>query len=723
MSDAANKLQESFDKNFCQYRDVPIGIYGIGKNAETILKNIKGYDFKCLIAADHLHEQMYGLEIIPLNEALDKVRLIIIAAIPSSTAIVYERIKDDVPSDVLVFGMHGRVLRGDDNYIYNEYWKCSEKDLYEAIDSHEVISFDIFDTLMMRRVLMPQDVPKLVADKLKLLGFDKRITERFAKARITADRKMYALHTSPTIDCIYECLSEDIGLSEEEANRIRDIELSVEMSVSVPRSKVIEVLKYAVDCKKRVFLTSDMFFDSEDIRRILDSSGIEVPCKMLISCEYDASKEEGSLFDVLKDKAVSSSILHIGDSLDNDIEQAKNRGIDTFYTKKGYDILAESSAAFIIDAVRCDADRQMLGYIVSEMFNNPFVLNDSEGKLKVESYRDLALRILPITAVYLSYIIDNAKDYDVLMFASRDGFFLREMYEKVRSSDTYKDLTSSKYIYMSRSAVSGAATVSSEDIDVLSNKIIDDPKLNLRDFFGIQFHIDLPDEFDMTNADALDKWGYDGLRRQLEPFFDTVLKESEASRGRYLGYLKKEGILDCDKPAIIDIVTQGTLVYGLGRIISKNIDLIAMGTSCVPNRYITDEGTVHSLYGNVTERIGDNIHSMTDFSETHLLLEMLYGSTDGQLQGFDENGEPVFANGTEYDPGLLKGVQHELGNMLDYVLEAGLFGKISKEFAMDMLRMCIGKYSDYADEIKRGFSFNDPYDGSLKETNLIDYIK
>ena len=53
---AVNKLQVSFDEHFGRFRDIPIGIYGIGKNAQTILENITGYNFDCLIATDHLNE-------------------------------------------------------------------------------------------------------------------------------------------------------------------------------------------------------------------------------------------------------------------------------------------------------------------------------------------------------------------------------------------------------------------------------------------------------------------------------------------------------------------------------------------------------------------------------------------------------------------------------------------------------------------------------------------
>ncbi|MBQ6318821.1 MAG: HAD-IA family hydrolase [Lachnospiraceae bacterium] len=725
---AVNKLQVSFDEHFGRFRDIPIGIYGIGKNAQTILENITGYNFDCLIATDHLNETIYGLKVLPLSEAIERVGLIIIAAIPSSTSIIYDRIKGDVPAGIPICSMHGRVLTGDEAYRDNEYWKRSVDELYRTIDDHEVISFDVFDTLITRRVLEPWDVFDFVSHNLsENLTCNSTgptsLAGKYKKARIEAERKMYSLHASPTIDQIYDCMGHELNLDKEIISLLKKTELETEQSVCISRRIMADVLSYVQNKNKRVFLTSDMYFSAEDIRQILHAEGIDTDCELIVSCEYDATKEKGRLFEILKEKAHSSSILHIGDSPENDIEKAKENGIDAFYIKKGYDILAESSGAYIFDRIRNDDDRQILGYIISEMFNDPFILNTSKGKLKVDSYRDIALRIFPITAVYMAYIEEHASSFDMLFFASRDGYFLHRTYERLRSRLSHQNLPPSKYVYMSRSAVSGASIFTAEDIEVLSNKIEDDPKLNLRDFYRMQFHITLPEEFDMTNADAIDKWGIEGLKEKLSEYNELIINNSAIERKRYLGYLDLAGVLGADHPAIIDIVTQGTLVYGLGRIIGKDMGLIAMGTSCVPNKYISDKSLVHALYGNITERIGGNIHSMTDFSETHLLLEMLYGSTDGQLQGFDDEYNPIFASGTEYDEKLLQGVQKELEKLVDYIVDIGLFGKISREFAMDVLRMCIGKYSEYSDDIREAFAFNDPYDGSLKESNLIDYIQ
>ena len=158
-------------------------------------------------------------------------------------------------------------------------------------------------------------------------------------------------------------------------------------------------------------------------------------------------------------------------------------------------------------------------------------------------------------------------------------------------------------------------------------------------------------------------------------------------------------------------------------IFDNDIDLFALGTSAVPNKYIGDLSRVHSVYGNITERVGDSLVSMSDFSELHLFIEMLYASKEGQFYEVDESIKPVFVDGSEYNSELLERVQNSLFDMVVSFVKKGVFPEVSPEFALGMVRVFSKKYSVFSEEIKAGFSFEDPYDGSVQKCNLIDFIQ
>lgn len=185
---------------------------------------------------------------------------------------------------------------------------------------------------------------------------------------------------------------------------------------------------------------------------------------------------------------------------------------------------------------------------------------------------------------------------------------------------------------------------------------------------------------------------------------------------KYLKSLNTSG-----KNAIVDIVTQGTVVAGVSDILDRKMDLIAMGTTELPNNYIDDMKRVHSLLGQINERKGDIRYSFDDFSELHLFLEILYASCDGQFVRIDNSGCPEYKE-NEYSEELLVGVQNCLVDMIsEYDLHNGktLF---STEFAKSLLRLFYKKFAMYDEKIRNKFMFDDPYDERMQSCNLIDKL-
>ena len=70
--------------------------------------------------------------------------------------------------------------------------------MQQEILAHEVISFDVFDTLVMRRVLYFEDVFSLVEQRSGVAGF--------RKYRIQAEREVNRLGRAPRIEAIYQRL-------------------------------------------------------------------------------------------------------------------------------------------------------------------------------------------------------------------------------------------------------------------------------------------------------------------------------------------------------------------------------------------------------------------------------------------------------------------------------------------------------------------------------------
>ena len=310
-----------------------------------------------------------------------------------------------------------------------------------------------------------------------------------------------------------------------------------------------------------------------------------------------------------------------------------------------------------------------------------------------------------------------SQKYDVLLFVSRDGYFLKKAYDELSKKNPgacHKTI----YLYASRSAINCTVSESLEDIKNVCNKISEDPKLDLQNFFYQQFHLNFGKKYSMSCAEALNKWGKDGLFQEIMNSMN-ILEESAKRRIHYQKYLSKFSFSQNDKIAIIDIVTQGTLVYGLSHLLEHDVELIAMGTSAVPNNYIPSLEKVASMLGNVNEKVNGIVYSASDFSELHLFLELLYASTDGQLWEFDDMGVPIFVE-NEYDENLLISVQKELMELIEKYYNP--YKMPSLEFSLSCMRLLYSKYSIVSLELKQQFGFKDPYDASKQNCNLFQEL-
>lgn len=711
------KMQEEFDKLFSEYKNVPIAIYGTGNNAQLLLENIKGYQFTNLVSRDCIGEVMYGKQVIALSEAIVSSKMLIIAAIPSSTAIIYERIKDEVPKDYPIFDMRGNRLYGAEKYKENVYWDCTEVQIKSLIQQHDVISFDIFDTLVTRIVLEPRDIFCIVEGRLKAIGID----IPFYKWRIAAEQQCNCEMVAPNLAQIYDKLKLEYDLGEDVIVQAQEMELLVEAENIRPKRAMVELLEFACTLGKAVYLTSDMYLRAVEIRKLLSNVGVNFELPILVSCEHGKTKEDGNLYELLKERACGKTILHIGDNEEADIVVAKRQGISAFQVKRGYEMLAESSWAFLLDSASMQDDRRILGRLVAELFNNPFELGKSKGKLLISDYRKLAWCFAPITILLMELIVKKANDYDLILFASRDGFFLDELYSKIYR-DRCEEMARGRYFYVSRSAVSSASVLGEEDIKVLCSKLLLDTKLNLKNFMQNQFHIEVTEEYNLTVAQAISCWGEEGLFDKIGDYKEKILRKSAECRKNYLEYSKSINADEAKRIAIVDIVTHGTLIYGVSNILSKEVDLLALGTSGVPNKYIPDLERVASVYGNVNEKIGEKMYSFSVLSELHLFLEMIYSSRDGQLYSFSANGEPIMVSGTEYNAELLCNVQREMTAILQEISSEYYKMNISKDFALACLKLLYHKYSDMSEEIASKFVFQDPYDGNMQECNLMSIL-
>ena len=200
----------------------------------------------------------------------------------------------------------------------------TKEEIKKIIDNKEVVSFDIFDTLLFRNIYKPTDLFKIMEPGvLEKCGID-----NFAELRVKceADSRNEKNKNETSLDEIYS-LIEKRTKKDVEWIKKREIELELEFIDSNPFIK--EIFDYAEKKKKKIVLISDMYLPSDVVRKLVKKAGYKDK-PVYISCEHHAGKGTMELYEVVRkmEKLDKNTWVHIGDNEYSDYKKAKEFGIE-----------------------------------------------------------------------------------------------------------------------------------------------------------------------------------------------------------------------------------------------------------------------------------------------------------------------------------------------------------------------------------------------------------
>lgn len=203
------------------------------------------------------------------------------------------------------------------------------EEVIEKLKRYNVISFDVFDTLIFRPYLEASELFEEVGKQVQILEFQKIRCEMEQRAREEQMKKEGNMEV--TLDEIYTMIHKKTGIKEE----IKEIELSLEYQMCFSNPYFRQVVEGLQKEKKRFIIISDMYLNKKQIRQILKNAGYKEFAAYYISSEYRKSKSSGELYQtVLEKEGANHSFVHIGDNWTADIKQAQIYGIDALYYKK-----------------------------------------------------------------------------------------------------------------------------------------------------------------------------------------------------------------------------------------------------------------------------------------------------------------------------------------------------------------------------------------------------
>ena len=557
------------------------------------------------------------------------------------------------------------------------------------------ISFDIFDTLIVRPFLEPSDLFLLLDRKAQeLLGtfisFDRIRREGETLAREYYGRK-YGWEDI-TLCEIYDFIADHYGIGKEKADTLRKLEEDLEVRFCSVRRTGRELFDFSRAVGKKVILISDMYLTEETVGKILAKCGIAGYEKVFLSCSYRKLKRGGGLFFKAASElgVTPSDLFHIGDTWESDILGSHEAGVRSIFFPKAREVFENriqgcrtnrlgSIGELAFSGNRTGGTlRKNLGYrsmiaIAANMyFDNPYRTFNAGTDFNMDpwlmGFYPLGMHMLGI----VKWLLETVREYgyEHLVFFARDGYLPMKAFGSylacVRPTQAgiydicmqpaSKDLRSRS---VQPDLYDPGSTPAQSDIPDFfymqaSRKAVMPVLLRERVNFyqlPIEYRAHTPRTLARVLAFAADE------EKMKEPHFSSLLKRAKIDPGKTFGSVKElhafidfflENLYDQKKHR--EAVRRVKMYYG--KIPEKSL-AFDMGYSgriqsavCEAAGKRVDAAFLHEDYETsvlAKAYCGFQIRSFYDYrpAVSGMIREHIFSDPNGSCLGFDEAGEPV----------------------------------------------------------------------------------
>ena len=337
----------------------------------------------------------------------------------------------------------------------------------------EVVSFDCFDTLVVRPFFRPSDLFRLMDSYVNEFAGSADFFV-FSDIRMRAEKlARRALEGTgreePTLDEIYGAVFRLCPHLEGVLDRIRKLECSLEIKYSLQRRSGKALFDFARQCGKRVIVTSDMYLPPDVMNEILRGNGYEADA-LYVSGTVGLSKK-GGLFPAVRKAEGTKAILHIGDSLEADVRPARKAGLRPVHFPRTADLLcgkvkgADTGRFFEAVFGGCTGScwgrgafkswglRCMAAAAANRIFDDPYIRwrkgSDFNADPAVIGYFPLGMHLFA-AASWLARCAEE-EGFGSLNFLARDGLLAYKAFNALEP--VYKTGVRTRYTYISRKAV------------------------------------------------------------------------------------------------------------------------------------------------------------------------------------------------------------------------------------------------------------------------------
>lgn len=526
--------------------------------------------------------------------------------------------------------------------------------LKEQLLYYDVVSIDIFDTLIKRKVFLPTDVFLFMDNwfaKVSKRKFD------FSHARVYAEKiaRQISKFDEVTLDEIYEVFCRENDVSEELGKNAEIEEIETEKKLCELRKSVTNLIGYIHSLGKKVVLTSDFYFSKMQLEQLLSYLHAEYD-DLIVSSEYRATKSTGKLFGILQREYKDKKILHIGNSWESDYVKAQEQGIDAhFYAAANSAFMYDISDINSTDSTRLykrpsgmwdnfehSMDflevRCLIAQVANKLYDNPYTsytkFTDFNAQARFLGYYALGMHLWGVAKWLYECHLGKKES---IHFVARDGYLPMLAYNVLNNDNT---ASKSDYFYASRKALFPLCWERKGDLDCVVSQIKRATPKQLLDWFA-----PILDETEVKHVSKLliSKWKNNQLEeKELYDFVSNTLSTcySEEKRTSFFDAMRKYYSFINRGDTIFDIGYGGRSLMHISEILGYSLEGYFIHR--INDQFIAKQ-----------KDMGIKVNTFYDYtpSITGVVREILFSKQTPSCIGFEIGGiiQPVFEkNNTNY---------------------------------------------------------------------------
>ncbi|MWN90622.1 hypothetical protein GQ597_07910 [Gilliamella sp. Pra-s65] len=309
------------------------------------------------------------------------------------------------------------------------------------LETVKVISFGIFDNLLIRPTFEPKDVLHLLFHRVK-----KKYNIDLCNARLLAIDEF--IHQNVSLSDIYNFVAKKLSLDEKTKLLLQQEELDIESKLLTVRKDFMYLYDMAVKNNKKIIAISDTYLPEDFLLSVLRKNGFCKIEKIYTPISYNKKKDNGELFgDVISNENIEpSAILHIGGNYNSDYLQPIGKNITAIYYPYIKDILISEQSIYreiLSEYANFDlGQRLLIGFSFNRVFADYYQMPKKPNVFSDVSYLSRLL-LSPLILYMALKILQNNEiqdNYEKIYFASNNECLIEFAYNFLKDNLLNKKL-------------------------------------------------------------------------------------------------------------------------------------------------------------------------------------------------------------------------------------------------------------------------------------------